>query len=94
MSAAPMLPIWWCLEHGDTGNVSRCGWQWMGKADSGEGCEMVQRRLVPVGALVLVRDADGNWPEWAVKAVQAVDDYFEHYADDVLDALAAAKETT
>lgn len=28
------------------------------------------RRLVPFDALVLVRDAEGNWPAWAIKKLR------------------------
>lgn len=53
-------------------------------------CDIRPFRLVPRDALVLVRDADGQWPEWIYDAWPDCPDEGHIAQDVVLDALAEA----
>lgn len=86
------MNVWWCDEHRTQGDWAGCLLGAVGESGStwlGVACEMEQRRLVPVDALVLVRDADGLWPQWAVNVFDVhVDGEYDPFA--FFDALAEA----
>lgn len=97
MSATPAL-VWWCAEDNRSGDENcHAGWH--------EACG--PRLLVDPSALVVERDATGEWPEWAKRAVAAHTEWKAHatkFADhgytihrtvlDILDGLAAAQQDT
>lgn len=43
------MKVWWCEEYRGHCNHSQCG----------------PMLLVPTSAIVIERDADGEWPDWA-----------------------------
>lgn len=69
-----MTELWWCAVHraaesAEEGTCEVMAVKWtfaaaMGVGPSNDRCGWIRKRLVPVDALVLVRDAEGNWPEW------------------------------
>lgn len=69
---APTVIIWWCEshKHQSSHERGRCAYSVMKlmqvQPEEIGGCRMVEMRLVPVDALVLVRNADGEWPNRAV----------------------------
>lgn len=67
-----MTEVWWCAvhfsgyaidpeNHAEEGRIC-----YKAALLDSHGCIGVPRRLVPVDALVIVRDAEGNWPQWAL----------------------------
>lgn len=81
------MNIWWCEVVGQVVEgkpITRCRHF---RDDGHQLCGY--KRLVPADALVLVRDADGLWPQWAVNVFDSqVDGEYDPFA--FFDALAEA----
>jgi hypothetical protein len=58
--------------------------------DQVSGLRFAAHWLRRVGAIVIERDENGEWPEWAIHCIPI--DEFDESPQDVLDALAAAQE--